>query len=103
MSKVIHLSDNNFYETLNSSTGIAIVDFWAPWCGPCRMLGRTLDTISEENANITIYKVNVDECETVAREYNVSSIPMLLYFRNGQLINQSVGNISSREILNNCM
>ncbi|MBR1445024.1 MAG: thioredoxin, partial [Firmicutes bacterium] len=74
-------------------------DFWASWCGPCRMLSPIVDEVAEENDSIKVCKVNVDEEQTLAREYGVMSIPMLVVIKNGEVTNKSVGLISKEEVL----
>ena len=97
--EIIHLNEETFKETLDAATGKIIVDFWAPWCGPCRSLGKILESIADVSTEITIYKVDVDECPTLAEAYGVASIPTLLFFQNGQLIAQTVGILNARDIL----
>ncbi|MDR0418089.1 MAG: thioredoxin fold domain-containing protein [Puniceicoccales bacterium] len=99
MSKAIHLSEDSFKSAIHENTGKIIIDFWAPWCGPCRSLGKTLDTLSCEHEDIKIYKINVDECPFLVEEYDISSIPAMLFFNNGKLIDQTVGLITKMDIL----
>ena len=76
-----------------------LVDFWATWCGPCRMLAPTVDTIaSEYDGKVTVVKCNVDDCEDVAAEYGIRNIPTLLFFKGGQVVDKLVGNVPKSEI-----
>ena len=93
---VKELNAENFNEAVGS--GISLVDFWADWCGPCRMLGPTIDEIAKENMDITVGKLNVDEHPELAGKYNVMSIPTLLFFKDGQLMDHSVGVVSKNVI-----
>ena len=75
MSKVIHLNEKNFDETVSSSKPV-LVDFWAPWCGPCKMLGPTIDALAEEvDDSVGVAKVNVDESPDLAQRFGISAIP----------------------------
>ncbi len=91
-ANIVTLTEENFEtEVLKSSTPV-LVDFWAEWCGPCKMLGPTLDELSNEYAGkAKIAKLNVDDAQNLAAQYGVSSIPMLLFFKGGQIQNQMVG------------
>lgn len=84
------LTASNFNETI--SEGVHLVDFWASWCGPCRMQAPILDDLSKDlGDSVQIDKVNVDEQQELAMQYGVQSIPTLLIFANGQLVNRLVG------------
>ena len=89
MAKVA--SNTNFSELLQDSK-LVIVDFWATWCGPCRMLSPILDEVEEEMAGqISVVKVNVDDADEVAARYRIMSIPTLLFFKNGEMVDKTVG------------
>ena len=92
------VTDNNFDEILASSK-VVLVDFWAAWCGPCRMLSPTVDDIAAEyEGRITVAKCNVDDCEEVAAKAGIRNIPTLLYFKDGALAERSVGLVSKADI-----
>ncbi len=93
----LELNDQNFKQTIE--TGITVVDFWAPWCGPCRMIAPVIDEITKELPNIKVAKVNVDDSPNIAQQYNILSIPTLIYFKDGQPIHSSVGVVSKKAIL----
>ena len=89
MAKV---ATNTNFEQLLQSDKLVIVDFWATWCGPCRMLSPVLDMVEEEMAGqIEVVKVNVDDADEVAAQFRIMSIPTLLFFKNGQLVDKTVG------------
>lgn len=89
MAKVA--TNTNFQELLQDNK-LVVVDFWATWCGPCRMLSPILDEVEEEMADkVTVVKVNVDDADQIAMQYRIMSIPTLLFFKNGQLVDKTVG------------
>lgn len=88
---VITVNENNFNENVINSEKPVLVDFWASWCGPCRMLSPVVDELSEEHAETRFCKVNVDENPELARRYGIDAIPALLLFRGGKPVQSSVG------------
>ncbi|MEG0179889.1 MAG: thioredoxin [Oscillospiraceae bacterium] len=89
---VINLTKENFSQEVTMSSQTVLIDFWASWCGPCRMLSPVVDEISEELSDkIKVCKVNVDEQPLLASQFNVMSIPMLAVIKNGETVNTSVG------------
>ena len=86
------IATNTSFDGLLADEKLVIVDFWATWCGPCRMLSPLLDEVEEEMADkITVVKVNVDDADEIAMRYRIMSIPTLLFFKNGQIVDKTVG------------
>ena len=96
---VMHINQNNFAEEVLNSPVPVLVDFWASWCGPCRMVGPILDEIAAERDDIKVCKINVDEQPELAAAYRIMSIPTLMVFKNGEIVNQSLGAKPKAQIL----
>ena len=93
------LTKDNFNQVISSETPV-LVDFYADWCGPCRMLSPVIHELAEElQGKVTVGKVNVDEQMELAAKFGISSIPSLLVFRNGQVVNRSLGFVPKQNIL----
>lgn len=90
MSVITVTRDNFNNEVINSSVPV-LIDFWASWCGPCRMLSPVIDEIADEITDTKVCKVNVDDQPELAREFGVMSIPTLVVMKNGQVVNKSLG------------
>ena len=95
----IHVNKNNFQEEVLSSDKPVLVDFWAPWCGPCRMVLPIIEEIAEENEDIKVVKINVDEDPELANQFGVMTIPTLYVFKNGEAVNHRSGAMPKEQIL----
>ena len=95
----ININKNNFHAEVISSDKPVLLDFWAPWCGPCRAVVPIIDEIARERDDIKVVKVNVDEEQELAREYRVMSIPTLMVMRNGQVVKKASGARPKAQIL----
>ena len=96
---IIEVNKNNFEEEVLKSDKKVLVDFWADWCGPCKMLSPVIDKLAEELEDVKVCKVNVDTEPTISIEYNIMSIPTLIVFENCVEVNRSVGLVSKEEVL----
>lgn len=100
MGNALNFDDKNFQAEVLKATGPVLVDFWAEWCGPCKMLTPIIDQLAVElQGKIKIGKVNVDEAPDLAGHYNVMSIPTLLVFKNGEVVDQIVGAMPKDRLL----
>ena len=96
---VLHVNQESFDKIIHQPGKTVLVDFWATWCGPCRMIAPVVEAVAEERPDITVCKVDVDEERELAMEYGISSIPTLLVFKDGQIANKSLGVISKEEMM----
>jgi thioredoxin 1 len=94
MSNVLNVTDATFEQEVKKETSLPVlVDFWAPWCGPCRALAPVIEELSNEyNGKLKVVKVNTDDCQQTAQENHISGIPTLIMFKNGEAVEQLVGN-----------
>ncbi len=101
---VLHLTSSDFKEQITDYEGVALVDFWAPWCGPCQMVGPVLEEVEKEmGEKIKVGKVNVDEEGALGQEYQIMSIPAVFVFKNGEVVERLIGAMAKSnyvEVLN---
>ena len=98
MTKVVEITDKNFEQEVLESDVPTEVDFWAPWCGPCHMVSPIYDKLSEEYNDFKFCKINVDENPRTAQEFNIVSIPMQMYFNNGEKVDEILGAVPEHMI-----
>ena len=100
MKATIQLTNQNFDAEVLQATQPVIVDFYADWCGPCKMIAPALEEIAQEQTGLVkVAKVNVDEQSELAQRYNIQSLPTLLYFQNGEVVNRLIGATGKKKIL----
>ena len=87
----LKITKDNFQSEVLDSQETVLLDFWASWCGPCKMIGPIIDQIAEERSDVKVCKINVDEEQELAVQFKVMSIPTLLVFKDGKVVNQSLG------------
>ena len=98
--EILKVNSQNFEEEVLRSKKPVLVDFYADWCGPCKMLSPIIDQVAEENEDIKVVKVNVDDAQDLAMKYQVMSIPTLVVIKEGKEINRSVGLIDKNQVVN---
>ncbi|MCR5439883.1 MAG: thioredoxin [Selenomonas sp.] len=95
----ITITKDNFQTEVLKTKGTVLIDFWASWCGPCRMLSPIVDQVAEEHPDVKVGKINVDEEPELASQFDVMSIPMLVVFKDGQKVNESVGLVPKEKVV----
>ena len=101
VAEAIHLTEKSFDEVLVATEGLVMVDFWAEWCGPCQAIAPVLEELAEASeSRVTLMKVNVDENHGLAARYGIQSIPTILFFKEGALVDRVVG-VASKAVLQN--
>ncbi|MBQ7794970.1 MAG: thioredoxin [Lachnospiraceae bacterium] len=95
----LNITKNNFQEEVLNSEKPVLVDFWASWCGPCRMVIPVVEKIAAENSEIKVVKINVDEEQELAAQFQIMTIPTLMVVKNGEVVNRSVGAKNKKQIL----
>ncbi len=98
MAEVIHVNDDDFEDQVIKSDKPVLLDFWAPWCGPCRSIAPALEDLAQEQDDVKICKVNIDDNQAWASKYGVMSIPTLLVFKNGEMVGRQVGALRKDDI-----
>ena len=99
-SVAITLTESNFDSEINQNDKLVLVDFWAEWCGPCKLIAPLIDEIArEKNGSLTVGKVNIDENQNLSFKFNIRAIPTLLIFKNGQVRDQVTGMTSKKDLL----
>lgn len=96
--EVLKITNSNFEKEVLNSERTVLIDFYADWCGPCKMLAPIIEAVAKENENIKVVKINVDEAQDLAMKYEVMSIPTIVVIKNGREVNRNVGVISKNQI-----
>ena len=99
MAEILHVNKDNFEEVVLKSKTPVLVDFFATWCGPCKMLGPVLEQVADETDNVKIYKVDIDESMEIAEKYGLISVPTLIMFNNGEEVAREIGFRQKKQIL----
>jgi len=96
---IINVNDESFENSVLKADGLVLVDFWAPWCGPCKAIAPTLEELASENSDVTIAKLNVDDSPNTQMKYLIRSIPTLMLFKDGNVQGTKVGALNKAQIL----
>lgn len=97
--KTLTVTDDNFETTIEGAEGLAVVDFWAAWCGPCRMVGPIVEQLADEyDGQVTVGKLDVDANQRTAAQFNVRSIPTILFFKEGKLVDTVIGAVPKPQL-----
>src|SRR5882724_8943894 len=98
-SAAVHLTEENFDETVNRHQGVLMVDFWAEWCGPCKAIAPVLEEVAKDySGKLKVAKINVDENQEIPKKYGIRGIPTLMLFKNGNVEAQKVGSLSKSQL-----
>ena len=95
---ITHATDETFHQEVLESDRPVLVDFWAPWCGPCKAIAPLLEQIAADRADVRVVKVNIDDNQSMATQYNIRAIPALLLFRDGEVKKQQIGAVGKAEL-----
>jgi thioredoxin 1 len=96
---VLNITKDNFQKEVMESDKVVLLDFWADWCGPCKMMAPQIDAIAEERPDLKVGKVNVDQQQELAVEFQVMSIPTLVVIKNGEVVKKSIGMVPKEQVL----